>query len=146
MEFTRQSKSGRVTLVLESGAQPVQTLWALLAAAGLQEAREALRQREDTVPRYIGHWTTADRTQDEVSRLIGNWAEQHNLDGVVWTALLPKWNGKNGVGPTIEQVLEFLRGLGTGSDAERYVRKTHPQVRTAYRARIEAELGWTHSK
>ena len=75
VEFARHSsKSGRVTLVLESGAQPVQTLWASLAVAGLPEAREALRSREETVPQYIGYWSTADRTEGEVSRLIGSWA------------------------------------------------------------------------
>lgn len=149
VEFARQSKNSGISLVLEPGAQPVQTLWASLGVAGLREAREALRKREgDTKPQHIGYWSTADRTEGEVSRLIGSWAAQHNLDGVVWTALPPKWNDQSGVVPTIEQVLEHLRGLPAESkaDAERYVRRTPPQVRTAYRARIEVELGWTHSE
>lgn len=146
VEFARQSVNSGVSLVLEPGAQPVQTLWALLEVAGLQEARDALCQREKTKPKNIGYWSAADRTEVEVSRLIGSWAAQHNLEGVVWTALPPKWNSQSGVVPTIEQVLECLRECGAGSKAERYVRKTPPQVRTAYRARIEAELGWTYSQ
>lgn len=148
VEFARQSKKSVISLVLEPGAQPVQALWALLEVGSLREARDALCQRENaTSAKSIGYWSTADRTEGEVSRLIGSWAVQRNLDGVVWTALPPKWNGQRGVVPTIEQVLEHLRGLPEESKvaAERYVRKAPPQVRTAYRLRIEAELGWTYS-
>jgi hypothetical protein len=95
----------------------------------------------------IGYWSAAARTDDEFSPLIGEWATQRNLDGVVWTALKPKWNDERGVVPTIKQVLERLRGLsGEPRDAaERYIRLAPHQVRTAYRERIEAELGWTYS-
>jgi len=75
VEFARQSKNSAVSLVLEPGAQPVQTLWALLKVASLQEARDALCQREKaTSTKSIGYWSAAGRTQDEVSRLIGSWA------------------------------------------------------------------------
>ena len=145
VEFARHStKSETVTLVLESGAQPVQALWALLPVAGLEKARQALCKREGTKSKYIGYWSTTDRSEGEVSPVIGEWAARHDLDGVVWTALPPKWNGQSGAVPTIEQVLEFLRGRDVGSRAERYIRKAPPQIRTAYRARIEKELGWTH--
>jgi hypothetical protein len=146
VEYARQSSKSVVSLVLEPDAQSVQVLWTLLEVAGLPEAREALRLREGTGSKYIGYWSAADRTEGEVSRLIGSWATQQNLEGVVWTALPPRWNDQVGVVPTVEQVLERLRECGTGSNAERYVRRTPPQVRTAYRARIEAELGWTHSE
>lgn len=146
IEFARESKKSGVSLVLESGAQPVQTLWALLKVSSLPEARVALRQRECPKDQCIGYWSTGDRTAGEVSSIVGSWAAEHGLDGVVWTALPPKWNGQNGVVPTIEQVLELLRQWGAGSRAERYVRTAPSQVRTAYRARIEAELGWTHQE
>lgn len=145
IEFARESKKSGVSLALESGAQPCQALWALLKASSLQEAREALRQREGC-PKIdcIGYWSTGDRTPGDVSNIVGSWAVEHNLDGVVWTALPPKWNGQKGVVPTIDQVLERLRSWGAGSEAERYVRRAPSQVRTAYRARIEADLGWTY--
>jgi hypothetical protein len=145
VEFARKSCRERVTLVLTPRAKPIQTLWALLNVADMQTAREALRQREGTVPRNIGYWPNADRTQSEVSSLIGSWSEQRSLHGVVWTALPPKWNGTDGVVPSIEEVVEYLRGLGDRSAAELYVRNTPHQVRTAYRGRIEAELGWRPS-
>lgn len=143
VEYARHSTSQRITLVLVAGAQPVQVLWALLTTPSLLDAREALRQRESTVLRHIGFWPTAGEPDSDISRIIGNWAQERNLDGVVWTALPPKWNGQSGVVPTVEQVLHFFRGVSAGSDAERYVRRTPPQVQTAYRERIEAELGWT---
>lgn len=95
----------------------------------------------------IGYWSAADRTDGEQSRQIGDWATQRNLDGVVWTALKPKWNAERGVVPTIDQVLERLRGLSAEPKiaAERYIRLAPRQIRTPYRERIEAEFGWTCS-
>lgn len=144
VEFARKSSKDRVTLVLTSCAQPIKTLWALFSVADMQTARDALCKREGTKLQYIGYWPNADQIQSEVFSLIGNWAEQHSLHGVVWTALPPRWNDTNGVVPTIEQVLKYLRGPGDRSAAEQYVRNTPLQVRTTYRGRIEAELGWRH--
>lgn len=108
----------------------------------LCEARIALCEREGTIPKYVGYWPTRDEAADEISGLIGNWAKQRKLEGVVWTALPPKWNEQNGVVPTIDQVLQHLRGQGADSKAEGYIRKAPMQVKTSYRASIEAELGW----
>jgi hypothetical protein len=143
IEFARHSSSERVTLVLEPRAQPVQTLWVPLSVASLADAREALRQREGTVPKFIASWSPADLPGDETTRAIGHWATKRDLVGVVWTALPPKWNGKQGLVPTIDQLLQFLKALGPESAAEQYVRKTPAQVQTAYRARLESDLGWT---
>lgn len=111
--------------------------------ANLSQAREALRVRERTVDRFIGYWSPTESTTSDVTQVIATWAVQQGLDGVVWTALPPKWNDQNGIAPSIDQVLTYLRERGVGSRAERYVRQTPAQVQTAYRARIEAELGWT---
>ena len=154
VEFARQSRNTAVSLVLVPNARPVQTLWVALDVPSLEDARYALCQRENPKctrnarsMEIIGYWSAAARTDDEFSPVIGEWATQRNLDGVVWTALKPKWNEERGVVPTIEQVLERLRGLsGEPRDAaERYIRLAPGQVRTSYRERIEAELAWTYS-
>lgn len=146
VEYLRHSvKSETVTLVLDPSAQPVQSLWVSLQVSDLAQAREALRLREGTVAKYIGYWSPNESTASEVTQIIETWAVQHGVDGVVWTGLPPKWNDENGIVPTIDQVLRYLRGRGAGSRAERYVRKTPAQVQTVYRVRIQSELGWTPS-
>ena len=143
VEFARLSSGHRITLVLVAGTRPVPTLWALLDISDLAAAREALRQREgkNVALREIGFWSASDRTLGDIANVIGEWAQQHNLDGAVWTSLPPKWGDVKGVVPTPKQVLDFLRQQGTGSEAERYIRKAPAQVRTPYRENIEAALG-----
>jgi hypothetical protein len=50
IEFARQSRDGRVTLVLCDGVPACRTLWAELAVSTLDKAKEALRQREGVKP------------------------------------------------------------------------------------------------
>ncbi|HEY0412342.1 MAG TPA: hypothetical protein VGD66_04290 [Allosphingosinicella sp.] len=140
IEFARQSKFDRVTLVLCKNVPPVQTFWTELEAHTLDEAAEALRKREGTGKRRIGRWP-GDASPPAAT--IGPWAEGHGLAGVVWTALPPKWNGKDDRFPD-EDVLSYLRGLKRWgrSCAETYVRRAPASIRTPYRAAIEAELGW----
>jgi hypothetical protein len=155
VEFARQSGNSTVSLVLLPDARPVRTLWVELQVTSLEEARFVLCKRENRdctrTPRsmaIIGYWSVEARTDDQFSAPIGEWATQRNLDAVVWTALKPKWNMEPGVVPTIEQVIECLRGLAgeERNAAERYIRLAPRQVRTLYRERIEEELGWTHSE
>lgn len=146
VEYLRHSvRSETVTLVLDPSALPVQSLWVRLGVTDVAQAREALRSREGTVAKYIGYWSPDDSTASDVTHTIATWAAQHDVIGVVWTALPPKWNDENGIVPNVDQVLRYLRGRGAGSRAERYIRKTPAQVRTVYRTRIESELGWRHS-
>ena len=63
--------------------------------------------------------------------------------GVVWTALGARFPGVAGE-PSSEQVVAYLKGLASPEKelAEEYIRKAPRQIRTAYRERIEAALGW----
>jgi hypothetical protein len=81
-------------------------------------------------------------------KIVDAWACQAGLDGVVWTALKPRFNKKDGCMPTIDQVLGYLRGLShndhaTWNLAQEYVRKAPRQIDTDYRRRMECEFGWT---
>jgi hypothetical protein len=75
---------------------------------------------------------------------MSTWANAHGVDNVIWTALPPKFGDKDRT-PAIDEVLNHLKRLeGSRRDnAERYVRLAPSQIDTAYRRRIEAELGWT---
>lgn len=146
IEFVRQSSDGRITLVLEPSALPVRSLWAVMDSPDLDSAREALRQREG-IPQKginrIGAWSVGDVPPESIINLP-QWAEAHGIQGVIWTALPPRFDGKDQK-PTKEQVLHYLASLtGARRDAtERYIRRAPRQVDTQYRRTIEVYLQWT---
>ena len=148
IEFARQSRDGRITLVVENSAEAVPVLWARLGVESIDDARRGLAEREgiclSKYPRSIGHWSRAGESVHAESAAIGEWARAKGAAGTVWTALKPRFNNKL-VTPTCEQVIACLRSLEDTkrTKAEEYVRKAPPQIRTAYRKAIEQELGWT---
>jgi hypothetical protein len=149
VEFTRKSRDGRITLVIDPAAAPVRLLWALMLPTELENAREALRDREG-IPgtnwsSRIGSWQREDGTPDDPILELPRWAETHSVDAVIWTALKPGFCGQH-TSPSVEQVIEYLQDLtGTARDhAERYIRCAPRQIDTAYRRRIEAALGWSY--
>jgi hypothetical protein len=146
LELARRSKDDRITLVIENTAAPVRTLWAVMDTSDLHKARRALQQREGIPDKnselHVGHWTAGDASPQEIPD-ISRWAQSHSLDAVVWTALPPKFELERT--PSIAEVLIHLRSLGgcKRDNAERYIRLAPRQIDTAYRRRIEAELGWS---
>lgn len=149
VEFARQSKDGRVTLVLHREADFVRLLWAQMDATDLQLAREALREREDIRAEnwtdLIGSWQPNSPEPPLIAALPA-WASAHGVDAVIWTSLRPKFDGKDRV-PTEDEASAYLKGLrGAKRDnAERYIRCTPPQIDTKYRRTFEADLGWTYA-
>ena len=148
VEFARQSDNGRMTLVLEASAPPVRSLWAVMDHTDITVARTALRKREDMTKKReaeIQGWSQGESSQELIADLP-EWAASHGVEGVVWTALPSKFDREERRTPTMEQVLEYLRGLtGTTRDeAERYIRCAPRQIDTPFRRRIEAALNWTH--
>lgn len=147
VEFVRQSKDGRLTLVIVPSAEPVRVLWALLdpkldldgAAAALRE-REGIHSKRDG---HIGRWHTG---VEEPSQLPGitSWSESRGIGGVVWTNLPPKFGGVDGSAPNLDDAIAYLRSLsGTAyEEARRYVELAPRQIDTKYRRRFEAELSW----
>ena len=149
IEFARKSGNGRITLVTEQSAKPVRSLWAIMDVSDIDEAHTALRVREGpkngkTRPEWVGKLTIDSDVGEGIDALIWEWAASKKLDGVVWTKLPAKWK-LDGEVPTPVQVIEHLKSL-TGSSlicAREYVEKAPKQIDTAYRRKIEVELGWT---
>ena len=145
LEFARQSKNDRITLVVENSAKPVRSLWAIMDIDEMGAAREALRLREGTLeknPEHIGGWSIGDKPSSSIVGLDA-WAGALSLDGVVWTALPPKFKCVDRT-PSEEEVVKHLSDL-TGPQrkcAEEYVRRAPRQIDTGYRRRIEAMLHW----
>lgn len=150
IEFARESKDRRITLVVCEGAPAVTTLWARLNVETIDAAKFALAAREgvtdDNIRFSIGWWSTAGSSRHHCAEVIGTWATARNFAGVVWTALKPKI-GADYKTPTQEEVVGHLRGLRDGErdTAEEYVRLAPRQIVTPYRTAIEDALGWTAS-
>lgn len=148
IEFARQSKDGRITLVLVSGVPFVRSLWALMSVDSLEEACKALADREGIpekmISASIGVWEQNSETMDEFNRLVGDWSERMNLDAVIWTALSPKFKGETRI-PSVEEVISHLLGLSyeKRKHAETYIRMVPRQIDTDYRRKIEAVLHWS---
>lgn len=70
---------------------------------------------------------------------------QNDLDAVVWTNLKFGFKKSRDTMPSCDEVIAHLLDLRGAKRlfAEKYVRQTHPQIRTEYRAKIEKKLGWT---
>ena len=151
VEFVRESDNGRITLVLHKDANPVRSLWALMTVDNLDEAKKKLADREKilkkNVKKDIKSWpqdyaTNLDR---ECILDLDAWATSRSIDGVVWTALPPKFNGRRCHVPSPEEVIQRLLGRREREEdpAEEYVRRAPRQINTEYRRRIEAALGWS---
>ncbi len=147
IDFLRQSKDNRITLVLHSSAEPVRSLWALMVVGMLEEAKKGLAAREgikdENITKHIGCWSRGG-ADDACIPELGPWAAARGVEHVVWTALPPKFKGENDKCPSREDVVGHLSDL-TGPErvnAEKYIRRAPAQIDTAYRRYIEARLGW----
>lgn len=147
VEFARQSKDGRITLVLTPTESAVRSLWAVMDTSDIATAREALRNREGCKRTDIGSWISGEASPELVLGLP-EWAHARGISAVVWTALPPKFRDRIEAVPTEEDIVRYLSGLtGAARDAaERYVRNAPRQIDTARRRRIESVFQWTPTK
>ena len=136
-----------MTLVLAKVERTVRSLWCILDAATLTDAKQALADREfgkgEIADGRIGFWDcftgeSHGRSQNEIRA----WAKDKGLDGVVWTNLGPKIQDRY-VLPSYQEVLAYLKSLPDSRAAEEYVRRAPVQIDTDYRQRLQADLGWS---
>ena len=161
IEFSRVAKDGRVTLVIDPEAAPMQTFWCELTSKTIDEAVSGLGQRERIAPARWSEWVAFARRSPfiegevesggyavpETRREIQRWLEVQSIDAVVWTALPARRPNGDFGWPTTEELVEHLEGL-TGearSRAEEYIRRTPETIRSVRRARFEASFGWMQS-
>jgi hypothetical protein len=114
--------------------------------AEIEKAREALGIREGLIKTWADsvHCWQEGEPDPELIQGLSIWAKSVGAQGVIWTALLPRFDGRDGVVKSADEIVEYLSGLrGAKRDnAEQYVRKAPRQIDTTYRRHIEAALGW----
>lgn len=145
IEFARVSRDGRLTLVLTAGTPAVPALWTELDYTKPLHAQEALAGREGCMVSAVGLWPGKPPEHNAGADAIAAWASERGMAAVVWTALKPKFNNVDGLGPQsaaeavnyLEQLAETARSI-----AKEYVERAPPQVRTPFRSAFEQDLGW----
>lgn len=148
VEFLRQSQDNRITLVLHDSAEPVRSLWAFMTVKTVDEAKKALAAREGipdkNVDKHVGCWSRNSPDPKNIIE-VEAWAAARGVEHIVWTALPPKYKGRNDKCPALEEVLAHLLGLsGPECDnAKKYVRRAPAQIGTRGRRLIESRLGWS---
>lgn len=145
LEFARQSKNGRVTLVICPGSKMLQTLWTLFNTNDLKTAVNSLRVREETIPKHIRHIFKTDKPINEVEASVCNWLNKKNIDSAIWTGLPPKWNGVDHIKPSLDELIKYLQNLEVSKYdlAKEYVERTPLQIETEYRASILKTMNWS---
>jgi hypothetical protein len=80
----------------------------------------------------------------EIAIELEEWSAARGIDFLFWTALPPKFDGRVGAEPTLEEAINYLGSLeGIVRElAESYVRKAPAQIDTNYRREFERVLGW----
>ncbi|MCZ2101572.1 MAG: hypothetical protein LC107_08560 [Chitinophagales bacterium] len=154
IEFSRISKDGRLTLVIDPNAEEIQTLYAISSYESLDESILDLAVREGTGRKSIGCY---DKTKDDFSPTsfefrenIKSWIDTTECDAVIWTNLSEKWETKNDNGDDVtikpNERISYLRSLVGHKSvlAEEYIRKAPRQINTPIRREIEGKLGWAY--
>lgn len=142
LEFARESKDGRMTLVIVEQGVPLPTLWAELNVGSIEEAVQALFEREEAEwIGSIGRWPL-DRRPHHFSAEIGVWTQEKGLDGVVWTDLKAGFRPDRASVPTLEEVISHLSSLNDEAreKAARYLLNAPAQIATPYRPQLERLL------
>jgi hypothetical protein len=147
LEFSRVSKDGRLTLVIDpANGERLPTRFALSPRAVLEDAVSDLRGREDTTWRNIGyvHPRDGERARHaDVAHGIADWARANAVDAAVWTDLQPNFEHQLGEAFSVERALAYLQRLpkGVAERAQEYIAKAPPEVMTPLRRRL-GEIGW----
>lgn len=137
LEFSRISKDGRMTLVIDPVhgiEQP--TYFAKSSFGDLDIAIENLCEREGTIRKFIGCQSTE---RSIGSNAFSTWLSVNGFDAAIWTALPPNFEEKTGQAFSVTRALEYLSDLDgvSQSNALHYFRSAPPKITTAFRHAVE---------
>ncbi len=147
LEFSRVSKDGRLTLVIDlNHGVSSKTCYALSSRSDLMDAVADLRDREGTVSKRIGFLDTRDHSksidryaeQADVFAIIRAWALKNNVDSVIWTALTSQFKDETGSEFSVQRAIDYVNSLPKSAKkvATEYITKAPECVKTPFRDRF----------
>jgi hypothetical protein len=146
LEFARESRDGRMTLVVLERGPTCPVLWARLDVADVDRGMQALARREG-VDWFgsIGRWPPRS-TIHRHEAMLQAWAESRGFDALVWTDLKPGMRRDRSEGrypvPSLETIEAHLADLDAPAReaARRYVENAPAQIVTPLREDIQRIL------
>jgi hypothetical protein len=142
IEFSRVSRNGRLTLVIDPvNGDPVTTRFAISRRETLQQAIRDLQTREITGEKFVGfvdlRSTNHRCRHDSACIVIRAWAVRSAVDAAIWTDLPSNFLEATGCQFSVDNALSYLAGL-SGSTAElarSYIERAPVEVDTEVRRR-----------
>jgi hypothetical protein len=142
IEFSRisNSRNGALTLVIDpDNGEYISTQFAISKRSDLDDAICDLRTREGTLVKRIGYVNLIDGSQRcnvylNVGDIIRMWANNKNIDAVVWTDLPPNFE-EFSVDKAIGYLHNHLSSDGA-TKAREYIRKAPKDTDTPLRRRL----------
>ena len=144
LEFSRISKDGRLTLVIDSAhGTPCETFYAICATPNLNDAIENLAAREGTSVQQVHSAIAGEDYSDPIKQGISQWCGGKQLSKVIWTGLPPKFSFQHFAEFSTEAAIEYLKSLsGTmRKKAFDYIAAAPPTIKTPVRAMAKELVG-----
>lgn len=144
LEFSRISKDGRLTLVIDSAhGTPCETFYAICATPNLNYAIQNLAAREGTSIQQVHFAIAGGDYSDSIRRKISEWCIRNKLSNMIWTGLPPKFSFQNVAEFSTEAAIEYLKSL-TGvmrQKAFNYIATAPATIKTPVRTMAKELFG-----
>lgn len=149
IEFSRVSKDGRLTLVIDPGnGVKVRTYFGKSIRADLGDAIADLRDREGTIRKRIGYVDITNNfnsksefpEHEDVFQIINDWCIKEKYDAAVWTALPSQFYVQTNLDFSVENAINYLGQLplSAKNNALDYIKKAPEEIVTPLRKKLEA--------
>ena len=148
VEFSRVSKDGRLTLVVDDNdGVEVQTYCVQSFRSDLGDAIADLRDREGTIRKRIGFVEANNGNcsisefsdQIDISKEMLAWCKDLGFEAAVWTALPPQFEEQTKMVFSVDNAIAYLNGLPLSArkNALEYIEKAPKEIVTPVRQKIE---------
>lgn len=148
IEFSRVSKDGRLTLVVDDkDGVEVQTYYAQSVQSDLGDAIADLRDREGTTRKRIGFVEANNGNcsisefsdQIDITEIMVVWCKDLGFEAAVWTALPPQFEAQTKTVFSVDNAIVYLKGLPLSArkNALEYIEKAPKEIVTPVRQKIE---------